>query len=266
MQVDLADGTRFIVGNGAIRGELQARDQHGDWQTIDYNAVLVNTPTGRVAMSEAELQRYRGPLINVPSVPDPNGGVHVIPPLTEDERNRLNGTTISPIPPNTLPPLGGFQIGPPQTIEDLIIESRRTPNGSTRLNGYDYEFDGSSRIDHVEGDLNREDSIRNRAHQSGAGGIDRLPDDDGGHIVGNRFGPPGEEFNYIAQNRNVNRGEYRQLENDWAQLLAGGHTVRVEWDFKYTGDSQRPDGFTVRYRVDGGEPIVRPFRNSPGGK
>ena len=123
MQVDLADGTRFIVGNGAIRGELQARDQNDDWQTIQYNAVLVNTPTGRVAMSEEELQRYRGPLINVPSVPDPNGGVHVIPPLTEDERNRRNGTTISPIPPNTLPPLEGFQIGPPQTIDDLTIEN-----------------------------------------------------------------------------------------------------------------------------------------------
>jgi hypothetical protein len=119
MQVDLPDGTRFIVGNGAIRGQLQARDQNGDWQTINYNAVLVNTPTGRVAMTEEELLRYRGPLINVPSVPDPNGGVHVIPPLTDEERNRLNGTTISPIGPGSLPPLEGFRLTP-RTPQDFI--------------------------------------------------------------------------------------------------------------------------------------------------
>ncbi len=70
-------------------------------------------------MSEEEALRYRGPLINVPSVPDPNGGVHVIPPLTDDERNRLNGTTISPTPPGSLPPLEGFQLTP-RTPQDFV--------------------------------------------------------------------------------------------------------------------------------------------------
>jgi DNA/RNA non-specific endonuclease len=200
-------------------------------------------------------------LINVPPPPLPPLSGLIPPPIPDN--SILPG---APTQSNNLPPLEGFRISPPQTVEDLIIESSRAPNGSARVNGYDYEFDGNSRIDNVEGDLSREDGLRNRGHQSGAGGADRLPDDDGGHIVGNRFNPPGEEFNYVAQNSNFNRGSYRQLENEWAQLLADGHTVHVRWDFEYTGDSQRPDGFNVTYHVDDGEPVVRQFQNRHGGK
>jgi DNA/RNA non-specific endonuclease len=213
------------------------------------------------ALSPEERDLLRQPPINVPLPPLPPLPGLVPPPVPDN--STLPGTSTQT---NNLPPLGGFQIAPPLTIDDLIIESSRTPNGSARANGYDYEFDGNSRIDNVEGDLNLEDGTRNRTHQSGAGGADRLPDDDGGHIVGNRFNPPGEEFNYVAQNSNFNRGSYRQLENEWAQLLADGHTVHVRWDFEYSGDSQRPDGFNVTYNVDDGEPVVRQFQNRHGGK
>jgi hypothetical protein len=38
-----------------------------------------------------------------------------------------------------------------------------------------------------------------------------------GHIVGNRFNPPTEEFNLFAQDANFNRRSYRTLENVWGQ-------------------------------------------------
>lgn len=261
---ELADGTRFVVGAGALVGRLEARDANGNWAVVEHG-VSLDPRTGTAFSTLTDDQRRAAGL--PPSLPPPNPGSGFLtnPALTDDERSRFNGTTINPIPPGSLPPLGGFQTTT-QTTEDLIIESSRAPNGSARANGYDYEFDSNSRIDNVEGDLNREDGIRNRAHQSGAGGADRLPDDDGGHIVGNRFNPPGDEFNYVAQNSNFNRGSYRQLENEWAQLLADGHTVHVRWDFEYSGDSQRPNGFNVTYNVDDGEPVVRQFQNRHGGK
>lgn len=262
--INLDDGTRFVVGAGAFVGHLEARDANGNWAVVEYGVGL-DRRTGTAFSTLTDDERRAAGLPPSLLPPNPDRGLLTNPALTNDERNRINGTTPNLIQPNTLPPLEGFQTST-QSIDDLIIESSRAPNGSTRVNGYDYEFDANSRIDNVEGDLNREDGTRNRSHQSGAGGADRLPDDDGGHIVGNRFYPPGEEFNYIAENSNFNRGSYRQLENEWAQLLADGHTVHVRWDFEYSGDSQRPDGFVVRYRVDGGDEYFAEFQNRRGGK
>ncbi len=50
--------------------------------------------------------------------------------------------------------------------------------------------------------------------QVAAGREDRLPDDDGGHLIGTQFHGSGDIDNLIAQNKQINRsgGEWYNME------------------------------------------------------
>lgn len=50
-------------------------------------------------------------------------------------------------------------------------------------NGYKYSTDSSGRISNVQGDLKLGEGARNEYAQRTVGGADRLPTDDGGHLV-----------------------------------------------------------------------------------
>jgi allophanate hydrolase subunit 2 len=101
--------------------------------------------------------------------------------------------------------------------------------------------------------------------QRNAGGSDRRTTDDGGHIVGNRFNPPAEEFNLFAQDANFNRGSYRVLEGKWADALAEGQAVKVEWRFYYAEGSVRPTGLDVTYRIGAEPAVTKQFKNASRG-
>lgn len=84
----------------------------------------------------------------------------------------------------------------------------------------------------------REAGGENRRGKGNAYGVD-----DGGHLIGARFGgSPGEE-NLTPQDRNLNRGGYKAMENDWADKLDKGTKVFVNIE-SYTGDgSARPTNY-----------------------
>jgi DNA/RNA non-specific endonuclease len=144
---------------------------------------------------------------------------------------------------------------------------QRVPNGSVQVpgTGYNYRFDELGRVNTANAELTLGVGTRNGGAQRGAGGTDRLTTDEGGHIVGNRFSPPTEEFNLFAQDVNFNRGTYRVLENKWAEALAQGKSVTVEWHLAYSGPSLRPDTLLIRYSIEGGGVVEVPFRNVPRG-
>ena len=58
-----------------------------------------------------------------------------------------------------------------------------------------------------------DDPIRASNAQREAGGLERRPDDDGGHLNGARFGGFPTNENLDAQNRNLNRGANKRKEN-----------------------------------------------------
>jgi len=62
--------------------------------------------------------------------------------------------------------------------------------------------------------------------------------DDAGHLIGNRFGPPGDERNLSLQNWQSNRfGTFRDLEDYWAMKLHEGTRIEVRVrDFTRKGD------------------------------
>lgn len=92
--------------------------------------------------------------------------------------------------------------------------------------------------------------------------------DDGGHFIAPRFGGPPKAFNHFAQDRSINRGLYRAMEDKWAAALKQGKPVYVEIIPKYTGQSSRPDWLHVWERI--GEiitqKIIPNMRQKPNGK
>ncbi|MBR6825709.1 MAG: DNA/RNA non-specific endonuclease, partial [Oscillospiraceae bacterium] len=101
-----------------------------------------------------------------------------------------------------------------------------------------------------------EDPQRDAKAQREAGGEDRRSGndswgkDDGGHLIGARFGGAPDAKNLVPQNSNFNRSTYKSLENSWAEHLEAGDKVYVVVDC-YTGtDSQRPSAYTVTTIVE----------------
>ena len=91
-----------------------------------------------------------------------------------------------------------------------------------------------------------EDPMRNGKTQSTAGGSARRGKehvwgaDDGGHLIGARFGGDSGEINLTAQNSNLNRSSYKRMENEWAAHLKAGDKVYVHIE---TDSVQRPNAY-----------------------
>lgn len=94
---------------------------------------------------------------------------------------------------------------------------------------------------------------RNAYAQRTIGGADRQECDDGGHLIGARFGGASGYENLDAQSRDLNRGGYKAMENEWAESLDNGDRVFVDVE-TYKSGSDRPDawmGFDIIEHPDG---------------
>lgn len=98
---------------------------------------------------------------------------------------------------------------------------------------------------------------RDSAAQAAAGGEMRRGSDsewgpdDGGHLIGARFGGSAGPENLTAQNRNLNRGDYKIMENRWADHLESGDKVFV---YMETDQAQRPEvymGYAIYENPEG---------------
>lgn len=136
--------------------------------------------------------------------------------------------------------------------------------------GYSYKTDNYGRITNVDADLQLGEGKRNQYAQSNVGKPqDRLPDDDGGHLIGSQFKGSGEIDNLIAQNSQVNRsgGEWYKMETEWANALKEEppRKVKVKISPVYKGDSLRPDSFEIMYNIEGKGLYEKIIKNRPGG-
>lgn len=95
---------------------------------------------------------------------------------------------------------------------------------------------------------------RDAAAQKAAGGSFRKEDDDGGHLIGARFGGESIEENLEAQNRQLNRGEFKAFENDLAKSIREGDKVFVNYEAIRPEGSERPSiymGYAIKEHPDG---------------
>lgn len=123
------------------------------------------------------------------------------------------------------------------------------PNEKYEAKGYQYETDKYGRITRCEGSLRLEEGKRNTDHQVRAGGEFRLEKDEGGHLIGRRFGGSEKIDNLVPMDHHVNGVVYKELENDWANELEKGNKVDVKISCRYSNDSLRPNEFVVKYSV-----------------
>lgn len=138
------------------------------------------------------------------------------------------------------------------------------PNADYHVNGYSYATDAQGRVVEAKGKLELKTSDRNSYQQEKAGRGDRLPTDQGGHLIATIFHGPGDRINLVPMNGNLNVGAWKRMENSFADALKAGKSVDVDIKAVYSGSSQRPTHFVVDSVIDG-EPKTFTFRNQAGG-
>lgn len=140
-----------------------------------------------------------------------------------------------------------------------LSEDLRDPNLFQDNAPGDYTYNTEENgVRYAEGSLTlAPETPRNSQAQTTAGGEarrmagDSMGVDDGGHLIGTRFGGSGEEENLTAQDRNLNRGDYKRIENEWARHLENGDKVYVHVE---TDEPQRPNvymGYAIYEHPDG---------------
>lgn len=67
--------------------------------------------------------------------------------------------------------------------------------------------------------------------------------DDGGHLIGARFGGAAGEENLTPQDRNLNRSGYKDIENGWADHLKDGDKVYVNVESYDSDGAGRPTNY-----------------------
>ena len=127
-----------------------------------------------------------------------------------------------------------------------------------------YDTDHLGRVVRVEATLKLDTLDRNTYQQLKAGkqGIDG---DEGGHLIASILNGSGEKINLLPMNSNLNRGEWKALENRWAKALRKGKTVKVKIEPVYQGTDIRPIKFKISYSIDNGRFMQTKLLNQAGG-
>lgn len=139
------------------------------------------------------------------------------------------------------------------------------PNADYIANGYTYKTDANGRVTDVAGKLELKTAERNSYQQGVSGREDRLPDDQGGHLIASIFNGPGDRLNMVPMNGNFNVGAWRDMERTLQDALKANKSVEVKIEVKYPAGSQRPESFRVTHVIDG-VPETEMFKNVAGGK
>lgn len=128
-----------------------------------------------------------------------------------------------------------------------------------------YVTDEHGRVKEAHGILADDPQDAAKHRQTKAGGDDRFPDDQGGHIFGKSLGGPGEDINLLPMSKDANLSQYASLENEWRTLLRKDPPAEIEATVKpvYPGDSQRPSRFVVEWTKDGVPQDSKSIRNEP---
>ena len=145
------------------------------------------------------------------------------------------------------------------------------PNVKYVSEDYESTTDSLGRITSVNAEnLALETAGRNLHSQRTAGGIDRLPEDDGGHLIASMFKGSGDIDNLVAMNSDINRsgGTWYEMEKEWKSALNDippRKVTNVSIEPVYSGDSLRPISFNISYQIEGEDLVSTIIMNKAGG-
>ncbi len=144
------------------------------------------------------------------------------------------------------------------------------PNTTYEVNGYTYKTDDMGRIISAEGKLQVQDhddrkTITDSREVIGHGEMKAT--DDRAHLFSDRVNGKEDLSNIVPMDRNLNRGDYKKMENTLVDAVNAGADVRMKVEPVYdkNNDSYRPDSFRVSYSIDGEKEVIV-FKNGDGGK
>ena len=109
------------------------------------------------------------------------------------------------------------------------------------------------------------DTLDRNTYQQLKAGKQGIDGDEGGHLIASILNGSGEKINLLPMNSNLNRGEWKALENSWAKALRKGKTVKVKIEPVYQGTDIRPNRFSISYSIDNGRFMYTEFLNQVGG-
>jgi hypothetical protein len=184
--------------------------------------------------------RETGKVSNKP-ITQSETGVTLVNSLGESADPHENGKNIPIEVPKEEP------ISIPEDQEVFLNDLK--PNRVYEKNSYLYKTNDSGFPVQAYGKLDLEKGIRSK--QGSDIGKLGLPGDQGGHLIGTRFDGPPDAFNIVPQNAKLNNGEWKRMENEWADSLKEGKEVIVLIEPIKNGDSVRPSAFEVVYQIDG---------------
>lgn len=145
------------------------------------------------------------------------------------------------------------------------IDGKLQPNTTYELNGNVYTTDENGRIISCEAKPVRSpENPRDNEAQRQAGGENRRPNDQGGHIVGRDMNGDGGLGNLVAMDSKINQSDYKRMENDIKSALDEGKEVTTKTEMTYSGDSERPDKITVIVANDGKDTVYKFDNNLDG--
>lgn len=222
---------------------------------------------------QVEVPVYDEPTVEIPqeeinSQSDQTGSEQIpevdiaLPDNTSEQAPEVEETVIEPTPEQVPEDEQPDPKTAPEIIhaEDEVRPEALEPNVVYERNGYEYKTDELGRTQLVTGDLDLTEGFRTPLQtEVGHMGVDG---DEGGHLIGTRFNGPTDAFNLVPQDANLNRGEWKAMENSWADGLSNGQDVKVMVEPVYGDDSIRPGSFEVISQVDG-ELTYTSFLNQP---
>lgn len=137
-----------------------------------------------------------------------------------------------------------YYIVPGNKYSGLKANVKYSPN----INQY-YTTDSLGRIKTVSAkDIKLDpDNERNNYAQSS---LNKKEGDDAGHLIGHQFGGSGDMDNLVSMNRSVNRGNYKEIENQLKKAIENDNTVNLYVDISYKDYSNIPYKFDINYSID----------------
>jgi Domain of unknown function (DUF4157)/DNA/RNA non-specific endonuclease len=172
---------------------------------------------------------------------------------------------------------GGYQTTKPSQPEVIVRRTTgRTPDPAASFDPYqpsktnvagEYRFrqfeKGGKSYQQADGRLGMPNEVQTHRDVTAQRKVSGGTGDDAGHLIGNRFGPPGSAENLGRQNWVANRvGNYHALEDAWAGLRRQGVQIDVQvTDVTRIGEDRpfmrnvqwtetAPDGSVKSYEVD----------------
>ena len=183
--------------------------------------------------------------------------------ILDDKGNEVGEDSL--LSPNKTFVLNGIEYQTDDNGDIYSIDERLQPNTTYELNGNIYTTDENRRIITCEAKPTRSpENPRDNEAQRRAGGEDRRPNDQGGHIIGRDMNGDGGIGNLVAMDSKINQSDYKRMEYDIKNALDEKKDVTVKAEMTYSGDSERPDKITVTVTIDGKDTVYEFDNNLEG--